>query len=440
MCCRVEMIRLFYNLLYPLGLILFLPGQISKLLRRGNYRHKFGQRLGLYGREVRARLGSHRCTWIHAVSVGEVAIAFKLAAKLRELDPDFFCALTTTTTTGFSFATQEAPDDMEVLYSPLDFWPIMRRAYAAIRPIRVVLVEAEVWPNLAAEARARRIPLALVNARLSKRSEARFERFRFLVAPTFRCLDLVCVQEHEDVARWLALGISAERIQQVGSIKYDPADVKVNPDLPLQVLRAFGIDDNRSILFGGSTHAGEEEILGKIFQRLRADFPAFTLIIAPRHVERVSDIRTRLERLGLNVSLRSESETLHGSPPDCLLLDSTGELQNWYAVATIVFVGKSLTARGGQNPVEPIFAGKPVLFGPHMENFSALAQALIVNEAAVQIRDPNSLQKQIRWLLRDRAAALRLVANARNVLAVHSGATARTAALLLKLKSACAPA
>jgi 3-deoxy-D-manno-octulosonic-acid transferase len=428
------MIRLFYNLLYPLGLLLFLPGQISKLLRRGNYRHKFGQRLGVYDRDVHARLASHRCTWIHAVSVGEVAIALKLSAKLSELDPEFFCALTTTTTTGFAFATQEADERMEVLYSPLDFWPIMRRAYAVIRPVRVILVEAEVWPNLAAEARKRGLPLALVNARLSQRSERRFRRFLFLVAPTFGCLDLVCVQEPEDIERWIALGVPRERIQNVGSIKYDPAETKLNPELPIQILRAFGIGGDRPILFGGSTHAGEEGILCDIFQRLRGDFPAIMLIIAPRHVERAGEIRPRLARLGLNVSLRSEAEMARTSPPDCILLDSTGELQNWYAVATIVFIGKSLTARGGQNPVEPILAGKPVLFGPHMENFSALARALVANEAAIQIRDPNSLQEKIAWLLRDREAALRLVSNAQAVLARHGGATARTARLVLELK------
>lgn len=430
------MSRLLYNILYPVGLLLFLPGQIAKLLRRGNYRHKFGQRLGFYDRAVQARLASRRSTWIHAVSVGEVAIALKLAAKLKELDPEFFGVLTTTTTTGFAFATQEARDGLEVLYSPLDFWPIMRRAYSVIRPVRVVLVEAEVWPNLAAEARGRGLPLTLVNARLSQRSERRFRRFLCLVAPTFRCLDLVGVQEPEDVERWIALGVPRERIHHVGSIKYDPTEIRVNADLPLQVLRAFGLDGDRTILFGGSTHAGEEEILGEIFQRLLTDFPALTLIIAPRHVERVAEIRTRLQRLGLDVGLRSEADVARQGPPDCLLLDTTGELQNWYAVATIVFVGKSLTARGGQNPVEPILAGKPVLFGPHMENFAALAQALVASEAAVQVADPASLEKQIHRLLHDREAASRLVANAQATLAMHAGATARTAALVMNLKSA----
>jgi 3-deoxy-D-manno-octulosonic-acid transferase len=430
------MIRFFYNLLYPLGFLFFLPGQVGKLARRGNYRHKLGQRFGFYDAEVRARLARHRCTWIHAVSVGEVAIALKLAAKLRQLDPQFFGVVTTTTTTGFQVAASQATATLEVLYKPLDFWPIVRRAFAVVRPVRIILVEAEVWPNLAAEARNRRIPLALVNARLSRRSEARFQRFRSLIAPTFRCLDAVCVQEPEDVARWTALGVPRDRIHHVGSIKYDPTDVRLNPDLPLQVLRMFGLDGDRPILFGGSTHPGEEEILGEIFQRLRSDFPAFTLIVAPRHVERAGEIRGMLEQLGLKVGLRSQAAAAAGHPqPDCILLDTTGELQHWYAVATIVFVGKSLTSRGGQNPVEPILAGKPVLFGPHMENFSALAQALVANKAGVQVRDPNSLQQQIAWLLRDREAALQLVANAQAVLARHSGATERTAAIVMHLKS-----
>lgn len=429
------MIRFLYNLLYPIGFLFFLPGQIGKLVRRGNYQHKLGQRFGFYDAKVRARLAAKRCTWIHAVSVGEVAIGLKLAAKLRQLDPEFFAVITTTTTTGFQVATAQLTDAMEVLYKPLDFWPIVRRAFAVVRPVRIILVEAEVWPNLAAEARDRRIPLALVNARLSKRSEARFHRFRSLIAPTFRCLDAVCVQEAEDVERWVGLGVSRERIHHVGSIKYDPTGVRLNPDLPLEILRSFGLDRDSPILFGGSTHRGEEEVLGEIFQRLRGDFPAFTLIVAPRHVERAGEIRARLEQLGLKISLRSEAGQSRAVPPDCLILDTTGELQNWYAVATIVFVGKSLTARGGQNPVEPILAGKPVLFGPHMENFSALAQALVANNAVVQVRDPNSLQQQIAWLLRDREAALRLVANAQAVLARHDGATERTATLIMQLRS-----
>ena len=187
------MIRLLYNLLFPLGLLFFLPGYILKMRRRGNYRRNFGQRFGLYRDEIRVRLAEQETTWIHAVSVGEVAIALKLAAKLHDLEAGFRCVLTTTTTTGFAVAEKQAADWMQVMYNPLDLWPVVQRAFATIRPKRIVLVEAEVWPNLAAGARARGVPLALVNARLSPRSERRFRRFQPLVSPTFRCLDLVCV-------------------------------------------------------------------------------------------------------------------------------------------------------------------------------------------------------------------------------------------------------
>jgi 3-deoxy-D-manno-octulosonic-acid transferase len=156
------------------------------------------------------------------------------------------------------------------------------------------------------------------------------------------------------------------------------------------------------------------------------------LIIAPRHVERASEVRSRLEELGLAVAMRSEPS---GQLAECLVLNTTGELQSWYAVATIVFMGKSLTARGGQNPVEPILAGKPVLFGPHMENFSALASALIAHGGAIQVDGPGELQEKMAWLLRDRAAALDLVSKAHAVVARHRGATDRTAAIVMRLRS-----
>src|SRR5438876_9138148 len=144
------MIRIIYNLLWPLGLLFFLPGYLMKMFRRGGYREKFGQRLGIYGIDVRARLPRQRSTWLHAVSVGEVAVALKLASALRALEPDLHCVLTTTTTTGFALAKQNAPAWMEVIYTPLDYWPVMRRAFSVIRPVRIILVEAAVWRTLAA--------------------------------------------------------------------------------------------------------------------------------------------------------------------------------------------------------------------------------------------------------------------------------------------------
>jgi 3-deoxy-D-manno-octulosonic-acid transferase len=431
------MIRFIYNLLWPLGLLFFLPGYFTKMLRRGGYREKFGQRLGIYDRALRARMSKQRSTWLHAVSVGEVNVALKLANALRTHEPDLHCALTTTTTTGFALARKNAPQWIEVMYTPLDYWPVMRRAFSVIRPVRIVLVEAEIWPNLAAEAHARRIPLALVNARLSARSERRYRQFRFFIASTFRLLDLVCVPEKEDAKRWAELGVSQDRIRLTGSIKYDPAGLDQVAEIQetAHPVSLNHLEPESPVLFGGSTHRGEEEVLANIFLRLRQQFPSLRLFVAPRHVERLQEIRAQLDALRLQVTLASEALAHRELNADCMLLDTTGELQRWYGIATVVFIGKSLTAHGGQNPVEPILAGKPVVFGPHMENFATLANMLVSKKGAVQVQDVNSLEQALAELLQDREARQRLVQSAREVLSEHQGATARAAALIHELGS-----
>jgi 3-deoxy-D-manno-octulosonic-acid transferase len=427
------MIRFIYNLFWPVGLLIFLPGYFAKMIRRGGYREKFGQRMGIYDGAVRNRLSNQCSTWLHAVSVGEVNIALKLANALRALESDLHCVLTTTTTTGFALARKTAPPWIEVMYTPLDYWPIMRRAFSVIRPARIVLVEAEVWPNLAATARARRIPLALVNARLSPRSERRYRRFRFFVAPMFRLLDLVCVPEPRDIERWTALGVPRNRMHVTGSIKFDPDVQAQNQSVATSLRDVLSQGSDSLVLCGGSTHRGEEEILVRVFLRLREQFPLLRLFIAPRHVERLQEIRSHLGAMPLRIMLASEALTRDGADADCILLDTTGELERWYGIATVVFIGKSLTAHGGQNPVEPILAGKPVVFGPNMENFATLAKTLVSNNAAMQVNDIESLERTVGELLRDSKARQRLVQNAQAVLNEHKGGTARTANLVHEL-------
>jgi 3-deoxy-D-manno-octulosonic-acid transferase len=425
------MARLIYNLLWPVGLIFFLPGYLVKMVRRGNYRAKFGQRVGWYGSGLRRQLAHRQSIWLHAVSVGEVGIALKLAAEMRNLHPDLHCILTTTTTTGFAFAGKSAPPWMEVMYNPVDFWPIVRHAFSVLKPARIVLIEAEIWPNLVAEAHARKIPIALANARLSPRSQRRFRRFRRFVAPTFRLLDLVCVQEQEDADRWAALGVDRSRIHCTGSIKFDPGSVSIDPAVPRTVLDQLKVDANRPVLLGGSTHPGEEIVLAGIYKEIRAQFPHLFLVIAPRHAERGREVQRVVEQLGLRVGLRSQQVT--DQTTDCLVLDTTGELRNWYAVATIVFMGKSLSAHGGQNPAEAIAAGKPVLFGAHMENFAALARSLVEQGGAIQARDRDELKEAIVNLLRDGSRRDELSRQASGVLEKHRCATERAAKLILGL-------
>jgi 3-deoxy-D-manno-octulosonic-acid transferase len=316
------MIRFIYNLLWPIGLLLFLPRYLVKMFRRGGYREKFGQRFGIYDRHLCARLYWKKPIWLHAVSVGEVTIALKLSGQIRSLKPDQHFVLTTTTTTGFAFANKNAPDWIDVMYSPLDFWPIMHRAFDSLRPTKIVLVEAEIWPNMVAEADARKIPITLVNARLSPRSERRFRTFRRFIAPTFRLLDRVCVQNSQDIEKWKAFGVEEARLSHIGSIKYDPEDVRVNPKVARETLAGFGLE-KRTVIFGGSTHAGEEKILGEVFRALRRDFVDLLLVVAPRHTERTAEVQRELTEIDFQIALRSQPPAVDPFL-NCFLIDTPG--------------------------------------------------------------------------------------------------------------------
>jgi 3-deoxy-D-manno-octulosonic-acid transferase len=228
---------------------------------------------------------------------------------------------------------------IEVLYTPLDFWPVMRRAFDVIRPRRIVLVEAEVWPNLTALAQRRKVPIALVNARLSPRSEKRFRQFRWFVRPYFQKLDLICVPEQEDVGRWQSLGVTPDRIERVGSIKFDPEDAKPCPEIPRAILGTLGVGPDPPDSPRRQHAPGRRRNSGASLSRTPPPISGLFLLVAPRHVERTREIANQLRNLGLSSVRRSEPAT--GSATDCLLLDTTGELRNWYCVGTIVFIGKA---------------------------------------------------------------------------------------------------
>lgn len=435
----MRVVRFLYNLAFPFVLLVLLPGFLFRMLRRGKYRHKFGQRFAIYSPRVRAKLSHGSWTWIHAVSVGEVLIALKLIREWKERDPSLQVVLSTTTSTGFALATREKSDWLEPIYNPIDFFWITRRALRLIRPKRLVLVEAEVWPNLTAQAKAQGAVLALVNARLSNRSENRYLAVRPLAAALFNQLDLLCVQEPEDAVRWAGLGVEAGKIVCTGSIKFDTEGETPVPHRDFRsLLAACQVADDTPILLAGSTHAGEERILGEIALKLRADFPDLFYIVVPRHVERSPKVREELEQLGFSVALRTEVSTPLAARPGALLVNTTGELKDWYDYATVVFVGKSIAARGGQNPAEAVAAGKAVVYGPHMENFSILSAQFVRQHGVIQALDAAELEEAIRRLLADPAERETLAANGLKCLDGHRGATARTCDLLAGLTAASA--
>ena len=438
-------VYLIYNLLMPLVLLVSLPGYLMRMLRRGNYRRHFLQRFGFYQGGVAERLeATVRPCWIHAVSVGEVLIALKLVREMRQQEPGVEIVLSTTTSTGFALATENSAQLGDgprpvVIYNPVDFRSIVRRVMRRIDPRMLVLVEAEVWPNLVARAKRNGIPVALVNARLSDRSERRFKRVAALVQPVFEQLDRALVQDERDVDRIAMLGVRRTCIECVGSVKFDPQGIPA----PVDQIRQFrelldqsldGRLEDRRILLAGSTHDGEEALIGGVYRELRERLPDLFYIAVPRHFERAATVISQLESEGLHPFLRSDLDgTEVGADIDCLVVNTTGELNAWYYLADVVVIGKSFLSTGGQNPVEAVLAGKPVLFGPHMENFRALVERLNAAGGTRQLADVEALGKAVSDLMDRPQLADQMVAKARATLAEHEGATTRTATILLGL-------
>lgn len=422
------MTRFFYNLLFPFAFLVILPRYLARMFQRGGYRRDFGQRFARYTPDLQARFATGEWLWVHAVSVGELLIALKLLDELHRRHPAWRFAVSSTTSTAHALALSKQPDWWVPIYTPVDFPSIVRRALDTIRPRAVVLTESEMWPNFVWDAARREIPVLLVNARVSPRSGRRYRRFAPVLRSVTRHLAAVGLQEKQHADLWKHLGLPSRRLHLTGSVKYDPAGDRAPARDFQPLLESLGFRAGEPVLLAGSTHDGEEEILADALAQLRRNFPATRLLIAPRHVERTAKIVAQLERTDFRVARRTS--TPDGTPPDILVLDTTGELRDWYACAHVVFIGKSLCGSGGQNPVEAILAGRPVLFGPHMENFSALRDALLTSGGAIQIRDAATLATEAGRLLADPERRRRVVHQATAALQPHHGATARTAALV----------
>jgi len=430
-------ILLLYNLLFPVVLLGMLPGALLRMWKRGNYAHKFGQRFAWFSRRTRAVLRRDRggWIWVHAVSVGEVLIAQKFIRRLRA-EIDVPVLLSTTTSTGFQLANEGADPRTEVIYHPVDFLPTVARVVGLIRPAALVLVEAEIWPNLTFAVKKTGAPVILINGRLSPRSQDRYRRVRPVVTPLFRQIDAVCVQSQEDVGRYVSIGFLPDQLRVMGSIKFDPAGtVLPDPSLCAEVLQACHIDKREQILLGASTHSGEEIALAKAYRELKKELPGLALILVPRHAERSTQVLAALSMEGFDIRLRSGilSAEIAGSAKSdipILLVDTTGELRQWTQLASVVFIGKSLAVRGGQNPAEAILAGKPVVFGPHMENFAGLVKLLLACEGVKQISTKDDLIPALRDILTNPDKAAAMAHRASSVLEFHRGATERSVALL----------
>ena len=420
---------ILYSALLAVGLLLTLPYWLVQMLRLGKYRAGLAERFGRVPKRIQAD-GAQAAIWIHAVSVGEVLAISGLVTALREAMPGHRILISTTTHTGQKLARDRFGVE-NVFYFPLDFAFCIRPYVKALRPALVVVAETEFWPNFLRIVQNSGARVAVVNARISDRSFARYRRWRGLLSRVLRYVDLFLAQSEEDARRLREISAPADRVKVSGNLKFDvkpPEEVPVVGDLR----RAIAQSDAGPVVVAGSTVEGEEELILGAFAKVRERSPRALLILAPRHKERFAAVHDVLSRSGTAFASRSAMNASSALAGSVLLLDTLGELASVYALADIAFVGGSLVARGGHNILEPAHWGVATVVGPHTENFRDII-GIFRQADAVRVAQADGLAGVLQHLLQNDKARRDLGERARKVVEEQMGATERTLEALRRL-------
>jgi 3-deoxy-D-manno-octulosonic-acid transferase len=415
--------------LYAVALMLLSPWLLWRAWRTGRYRRDLPAKL--FG--LAAPPGRKGGVWFHGVSLGEVNLLRTVVAAFRRRHPDVPCVVSATTDTGLDAARRHFAD-LPVIPFPFDFSWAVRRTLRTVAPRLLVLAEGELWPNLLLAARAEGVSVAVVNARLSPRSERRYARLGGLARRLLGCLDLIAAQSQDQADALRRLGADPGRVIVTGSVKFDGVLSGRDNPRTARLRELFDVRADDLVWVAGSTQAPEEEEAVRIFQAARPAQPRLRLFLVPRQPERFDEVAAMLARRGVPFVRRSAPTAPLTDRGAVVLGDTVGELGALWGLADVAFVGGSLDGRrGGQNMIEPAAFGAAVLFGPHVWNFRDIASRLVAAGGAVQVTDAAGLEEALRLLLADAAERSRLGRAARAFVLGQQGATARTVELLSAL-------
>ena len=418
---------LVYSILTLAIFVVVSPYLLYQAIRYKKYIGTLRQRLGFL--PITFNIDAEESIWIHAVSVGEALTARALAADLKARYPRLRLFLSTTTIAGQQVARRSLSDVDAVFYFPFDWTFIVRRTLSLVRPRLFIMMETEIWPNLLRECRRRGVKTVMINGRISARS---YPRYR-LVRPFFRRVlgdvDRFCMQSEESARRLVDLGATAVHVSVTGSLKFDSLELPAaaSHGKPRErVLRFFRLAPNRTVIVAGSTLRGEEAAVLRAFARIKETLPTALLVLAPRHPERFIEVERLARATGLVTMKRSELPIDAEPRADVVVLDTLGELAQLYQISTAVFVGGSLEDHGGHNILEPAIFGKPIVFGPYMQNFREIADAFLSNAAAIQVPSERELASTLLDLVTDPVRRARLGAAARALVEANRGAKTKT--------------
>jgi 3-deoxy-D-manno-octulosonic-acid transferase len=409
------------RLIYVVGSYLLFWVLLPVLSLHKKTRDGLWQRLGFYAPGAIPE-GPGVRIWLHGASAGDLLALSPMIDRLRERFPEARFLVSTTTNTGHLMARERLKGKIDaVVYAPWDMWGATRRAVRALKPDLLVLEYTEIWPNLIRATHQSGARIALTNGRFSPAHLSRYRALFTLIENPLDEVDLFLMREEEEAERALKLGAPQRRVCVTGNTKFDALAPAAEEPEDEDLRRALGLAPSDRVWIAGSTHEGEEELLLSVYQRLCQTFPDLKLVIAPRYIDRAERIATLATEAGLGVGYRSKGNT---SKARVVVLDSIGELARAYRLGTLVFVGGSFTTRGGQNILEPAAQGRPVLFGPHMENFHDSVQVL-VGRGGIQVKDPEHLYRVMADLLSRPEDLAQLGEMARGAVRQVSGASAR---------------
>ncbi|TWU63124.1 3-deoxy-D-manno-octulosonic acid transferase [Crateriforma conspicua] len=419
---------MFANFVYLLMLALASPWILYRVIAHGRYRRGGRQKLwGLSPSDAERLRGDDRpCIWFHAVSVGEVNLLSSLVPEVQDALPQFRLLVSTSTDTGFDLAVDRFGAD-RVFFCPLDFSWAVKSTIRRLRPRMLVLTELELWPNLIRCSERLGVPVAVINGRLSATSARRYQQFGWFLKPTFHRIDWLGAQDETAARRFRDCGCSD--VDVTGSLKFDGAPDNRDDPRVLALADWAGVAPWQRVWCVGSTQAGEEAMALAVFQDLAPEHPELRFILVPRHQQRFDEVAQLIEDSGLSLRRRSRSADAVSNAWDAdtvILVDTIGELRQWWGVSQIATVGGSFGDRGGQNMLEPAGYGCAVSFGPNTKNFAAIAGGLLDVQGAVRVQDESELNQFVRRCLDDVPSADRLGINARRYVAQHQGATGRT--------------
>ena len=425
---------LLYSLLTLSVFVIVSPYFLYQAIRYKKYIGSLGQRLGYL--PIAFNVDGEESIWIHAVSVGEVLTARALAADIKAQYPRLRLFLSTTTIAGQQVARRSVPQADAIFYFPFDFARIVRRTLGLVKPRVFIMMETEIWPNLLRLCRARGVKTVVINGRISSRSYPRYRLIRPFFRHVLADVDRFCMQSEESARRLIDLGADPSRVTVTGSLKFDSLEIPspISHGKPRErVLRYFRLSPNRVVVVAGSTVRGEEVAVLRAFQRIKTLLPGALAILAPRQPERFGEVE-RLARDAGFVTMRRSDLPIDAEPrAEVVVLDTLGELAQLYQLATAVFVGGSLVDYGGHNILEPAIFGKPIVFGPHMQNFQEIADAFVANGAAVQVQSEHQLDEALLGFVTDPVRRARLGAAARALVEANRGAKDKTLAVITDL-------